>query len=200
MDMATASEARAREAQARAAAEALRLQRQREEEAARGRRLEEAARQREYQARLNAELTRRQEERQARERDRQRQHERQMEAQRRRQEAARQRQHAGGGYSQFTPPQAFISGNAASHIAGAPTLFDVALTLGSAAGSTVWVATRDHSTGGDIGWAAFFGFLGAVLMVEGHAEAHDIGVGMAPAAVAYLAARLIGGTTQPTTL
>lgn len=147
-------------------------------------------------ARVNADLARKQQERDLREQERQRAHERRLQAQRIRSSGSGGR----SGYAQFTPPQAFISGNAPTHISGAPTAFDVGLTLASAVGSTLWAATRDHSTGGDIGWATFLGLTGVVLMVEGHAEAHAIGVGVAPAMAGYLGQRLIGGSVQPTTL
>lgn len=172
--------------------EALRLQRQRE-----------ASARREQLTRLQGELRRQEQLREAEQRQKQAQLQRQLEQERRRTEIAeiRARQaaqaRAGQGYTSFTPPQSFLAGGAASRISGAPSLLDVLVAAGAAAASTAWVITRDHSTGGDVGWSAFLLALGIVLGVEGHAEAHSAGVGLLGSQSGYLTARLLGGTVQP---
>lgn len=170
-----------------ATAAALDLQRQRERDANRIAQMELAAK---YQ-----ELA---DQRQALEAARRRRAE---EAQDKRRIRAQQRVAApatgGRPYTQFTPPQSFISGGAASHISGAPALLDVFLVATAAALSGAWVVTRDQNTGADLGWAIFLELLGVGLSVEGHAELHDVGVGLLGAQSAYLAIRLLGGTTQP---
>lgn len=106
----------------------------------------------------------------------------------------------GSSVTTFTPPQAFLAGTAATRVTGAPTLADVGISLASGAGSVLWAATRNHSTGGDLGWAAFWTLLGVGLMVEGHGEIHDMGVGMAGGNIGYFALRMAGGTQQPQVL
>jgi hypothetical protein len=175
------------------AAELIRLQRSREHAATKERLMRLEARQRaeEEERRLHAE-------------EAERRHQRELQSQRLRAEAAANRSRVAaasvasrGPYSQFTPPQAFISGGAATRIAGAPALLDVVIALAAGAVSSAWVVTRDHSAGADLGWSAFLLLLGVGLMVEGHGELHDAGVGTAGAQAGYIAARLLGGTQQP---
>ncbi len=175
------------------AAAAIDLQRQREQAASR-----------ERLARYNAEEARRQDERRFRAEEDRRRHEREQAAYSRRAEAAANRARLAAatasrttGYTQFTPPQSFIAGGAATRISGAPSLLDVLIVLSAAAASGAWVVTRDHSTGADLGWAAFLDLLGVGLAVEGHGELHDVGVGLLGSQTAYLTMRLLGGTQQP---
>jgi hypothetical protein len=166
-----------------------------QEERLRLQRAREQAENREYLARLNAEQARLHQQREQEARRRQQQHELRLERERARNEA--RRSSAGAGASQFTPPQSFIAGYAASRVPGAPAFLDIAIAVGAAAVATAWVATRDHATGGDVGWSAFLFGLGVILAVEGHAEAHDAGIGLLGSQAGYLTDRLIGGAVQP---
>jgi len=169
------------------AAEAIRLQRARESSAASTRRLQ-----------LAAEANLRQLE--TEEHSRQAEHRRALELERakaRRDTSSAALRSGGGNYRTFTPPQSFIAGGAASRISGAPGALDVTLALASGFASSAWVVTRDHQSFGDVGWSIFLGLLGVGLMVEGHGELHDVGVGMAGAQAGYLAVRALGGTQQP---
>lgn len=179
-----------------ATAELIRLERQRI-----------AAEARERIANVNAQHAAEEDRRRFEAEEAKRRHEREMEARRLKIEASIAKSKAsaasagsgggGRGYSQFTPPQSFISGGAATRISGAPNLLDVGIALAAGAVSSAWVVTRNHSTGGDLGWAFFLGILGVGLAVEGHGELHDVGVGLLGAQSGYLATRLLGGTQQP---
>jgi hypothetical protein len=171
------------------------------EERERRERQERQAQLRQAQTLLNAQLAREQQEREEAARRRQQEHERYLAELRRRELEARTRQQqtAARQYTSFTPPQSFIAGTAASRVSGAPGIVDVGVAIGSAVVATAWAITRDHQTSGDLGWAAFLLFLGVVLSVEGHAEAHDAGVGLMGAMTGYITARLLGGTVQPGT-
>lgn len=81
---------------------------------------------------------------------------------------------------------------------GALKLGDMALALGIGAGSALWTATRSHSTGDDLYWAAGSTLLGGIVAVEAR-EGTEVEYGaaaIAAANAAYLLLRLTGGITQ----
>lgn len=81
---------------------------------------------------------------------------------------------------------------------GALKFGDMALALAIGAGSALWTATRSHSTGDDLLWAAGSTLIGGIVAVEAR-EGTEVEYGaaaIAAANAAYGLLRLTGGITQ----
>lgn len=74
---------------------------------------------------------------------------------------------------------------------------DAAIATGVSAGSVLWTATR--APGPDIGWAAFWTALGALMAVQGRGELRYAGFGVMSANASYLALRAFGLIRRETT-
>ena len=82
---------------------------------------------------------------------------------------------------------------------GPPRFTDALVVAGASSGTALWIATRDHASGADVGWAIFALLFGSVVGVEGSrdSELTYAGWGIAATAASYLTLRLLGSAQQP---
>ena len=66
---------------------------------------------------------------------------------------------------------------------------DAGITIGVAAGSVMWTATR-QTEGQQLGWAAFWTLLGGLMAVQGSHELRYGGFGVCAANASYITLRL----------